>query len=44
MLANYQVLTEVHAQAAREPREPRESVVDLVRRRMAETNPANRKR
>jgi len=46
-LANYQVLTEVYAHAEQqpgEPRQPRESVVDLVRRRLAETDPANRKR
>jgi len=40
-LPNYQVLTEVYTHAARQPRE---SVVDLVRRRLAETDPANRKR
>ena len=43
-LWSYQVLTEVYTHAERQPREPRESVVDLVRRRLAETDPANRKR
>ena len=46
-LWNYEVLTELYAHAERpplEPREPRESVVDLVRRRLAETDPAKKKR
>ena len=40
-LWNYQVLTEI---SSHEARKPRESVVDLVRRRLAESDPANRKR
>ena len=41
---NYEVLTEVYAHAQQPQAPPRESVVDLVRRRLAESDPANRKR
>jgi hypothetical protein len=41
---NYEVLTEVYAHSEQRPAPPRESVVDLVRRRLAESDPANRKR
>ena len=43
-LWNYQVLTEFYTHAEQQPRQPRESVVDLVRRRLAESDPANKKR
>jgi len=41
---NYEVLTELYAHAEPQQAPPRESVVDLVRRRLAESDPANRKR
>jgi hypothetical protein len=41
---NYEVLTEIYAHPEQRPAPPRESVVDLVRRRLAESDPANRKR
>ena len=43
-LSNYQVLTEIVAHDSHDARQPRESVVDLVRRRLAESDPANKKR
>jgi hypothetical protein len=41
---NYEVLTELYAHAEQQPPpQSRESVIDLVRRRMVETDPANKK-
>ena len=41
---SYEVLTELYAHAEQQPPpQSRESVIDLVRRRMVETDPANKK-